>query len=193
MAIHNFKGNNDFNFMNNDIILTGCSAQGPSMTGGNDNLKMPEGNNNSKGIKGNNGICVSILCHSRAMTRESRGEKNHYFLDTREGSEYDNFASSSCHSRAMTRESSRKMNHCFSGYSCQSTNMTRMISQSGCIPPSVTLGQSETKTRGSRITNAYASAFRIAQSGRSMVEMLGVLAVIGYSAHSYRTSFAICK
>ena len=34
-------------------------------------------------------------------------------------------------------------------------------------------------TRGSRIMNAYASAFRIAQSGRSMVEMLGVLAVIG--------------
>ena len=133
-------------------------------------------------------------------------------LDTPEGPEYDKrrnkpeydnmeFSSchsqtkmpSSCHSRAMTRESSRKMNHCFSGYSCQSTNMTRMISQSGCIPPSVTLGQSETKTRGSRITNAYASAFRIAQSGRSMVEMLGVLAVIGYSAHSYRTSFAICK
>ena len=134
-------------------------------------------------------------------------------LDTREGSEYDNveivlendnmeFSSchsqtkmpSSCHSRAMTRESSRKMNHCFSGYSCQSTNMTggnnnsnmtegnnalSIISQSGHIPPSVTLGRSETKTRGSRITNAYASAFRIAQSGRSMVEMLGVLAVIG--------------
>ena len=52
--------------------------------------------------------------------------------------------------------------------------MTRMISQSGCIPPSVTLGRSETKTRGSRITNAYAS-----ESGRSMVEMLGVLAIIG--------------
>ena len=31
------------------------------------------------------------------------------------------------------------------------------------------------------------------QSGRSMVEMLGTLAVIGYSAHSYRTGFAICK
>ena len=119
------------------------------MTEGNDNLKMPEGNNNSKGIKGNEDICVSILCHSRALSRESRGEKNHYFLDTREGSEYDNFASSSLSSSCLTRRSRARTN--------------------------------------------YASAFRIAQSGRSMVEMLGVLAVIGYSAHSYRTGFAICK
>ena len=61
----------------------------------------------------------------------------------------------------------------------EGNNALSIISQSGHIPPSVTLGRSETKTRGSRITNAYASAFRIAQSGRSMVEMLGMLAVIG--------------
>ena len=34
-------------------------------------------------------------------------------------------------SETKTRGSRGKMNHCFSGYSCQSTNMTRMISQSG--------------------------------------------------------------
>ena len=34
-------------------------------------------------------------------------------------------------------------------------------------------------TRGSRAINAYVSAFRFGESGRSMVEILGVLAVIG--------------
>ena len=63
--------NEESDFMSNDIMLTGCSGQRPSMTKGNNNLKMPEGNNNSKGIKGNNGTCVSIPCHSRAQTRES--------------------------------------------------------------------------------------------------------------------------
>ena len=152
------------------------------------------------------------------------------FLDSRIKYENDKSEFSSCHSQAMTRESREKRIHCFSGYSCQSTNMTkgdntsnttkgdntssttkgdntsnttRMISQSGRIPDpvtlghrtdaphsitlrrgtddllSVTLGRSETKTRGSRPTNAYASDFRFAQSGRSMVEMLGVLAVVG--------------
>ncbi|MBR4927186.1 MAG: hypothetical protein IKY98_02545 [Alphaproteobacteria bacterium] len=65
--------------------------------------------------------------------------------------EYDNLSSSSCHSRAQTRESSRKMIHCFSGYSGGSTNMIKGDNTLSTIP----------------------------QSGRSMVEMLGTLAVMG--------------
>ncbi|MBR4927227.1 MAG: hypothetical protein IKY98_02755 [Alphaproteobacteria bacterium] len=159
-----------------------------------------------------------------------KGHKN----DKRKNeSEYNNIEPSSLSFPCLTRESSRKMKHCFSGYSCQSTNMIKgnntlsMINEDNApsmtektrpsmtngnnalsssdndthtlsplgeqsifplsiplgrtkhFPHPVTLGRSETKTRGSRITNAYASALRIAQSGRSMVEMLGVLAVIG--------------
>ena len=77
------------------------------------------------------------------------------------------------------------------------SNMTRMISQFGRIshpvtlgqrhPHSVTLGRSETKTRGSREQrNHYfldtpegPEYNRKIESGRSMVEMLGVLAIIG--------------
>ena len=83
--------------INSDIILTGCSAQGPSMTKGNDTFSPSDTDASS----------LSFPC--------------------------------------LTRESSGKMNHYFSGYSGGSTNMTRMISQ----------------------------------SGRSMVEMLGVLAIVG--------------
>ncbi|MBR4926851.1 MAG: hypothetical protein IKY98_00845, partial [Alphaproteobacteria bacterium] len=68
-------------------------------------------------------------------------------------SKYDKSKFSSCHSRAITRES-RKKEIMPTGYSCQSTNMTK-----GDNTPSTT-----------RI---------ISQSGRSMVEMLGTLAIMG--------------
>ncbi len=110
MTIYNSKSNNDFNFIDSDTMPTGCSGQRPSMTGGNNTssmtegrkfyMNMTDGNDNLKMTQGKDDACVSIPCHSRAMTRES----------------------------------SRKMNHCFSGYSCQSTNMTRIISQSAHTP-----------------------------------------------------------
>ena len=82
-------------------------------------------------------------------------------LDTREGSEYDNLESfslspsdhdtPSCHSRAQTRESRNK----------ESDSMNKDINSNWIF------GSSPNMTR------------MISQSGRSMVEMLGVLAVIG--------------
>ncbi len=90
-----------------------------------------------------------------------------------------------------SRESRRKMNHCFSGYSCQSTNMTGerniSLSSSDSDTPSLSPLDSDTSTlssscltRRSSVKTVYMpQAFRFAQSGRSMVEMLGVLAVMG--------------
>ena len=103
--------------------------------------------------KGNNDTCVSILCHSRAMTRESRNEDvNSDWI----------FGSSPNMTGGNNNSNMTEGNNALS-----------IISQSGHIPPSVTLGRSETKTRGSRSHEC-----RI-ETGRSMVEMLGVLAIIG--------------
>ena len=119
----------------------------------------------------NNDICLSIPCHSRAIDSStlspsgpiqgSNKQRNHYFLDTRVKHEYNNLAPSSCHSqtkmpsschsRAMTRES-RSEDIKF---------MNNDIMLTGCS------GRRPSMTR------------TISQSGRSMVEMLGVLAVIG--------------
>ncbi len=106
-------------------------------------------------------------------------------LDTREGAAYDNIESSSLSFPCLTRESRNEESDSInkdinsdwifgsSPNMTEGNNALSMISQSGHIPLSVTLGRSETKTRGSRSHEC-----RI-ETGRSMVEMLGVLAVIG--------------
>ena len=191
IKIESDSGNNNINFMNKDAVPLDTRVGSEY-----DNIESSS---------------LSFPC----LTRESRN-KDTMSLDTREGSEYDNIESSSLSFPCLTRESrneeSDSMNKDINsdwifGSSPNMTggnnnsNMTEgnnalsIISQSGHIPPSVTLGRSETKTRGSRnkdtdsmnndiMLTGYSCQSTnmtrmISQSGRSMVEMLGVLAVIG--------------
>ena len=180
---------------NKDFNSNWMLERGPSMT---------EGNNNSGVIKGNNDACVSIPCHSQAMTRESRN-KDTMPLDTRVKHEYDNkeivlkydneessslLSSDNDISSPLSPSDSDTytLSPLDNNTSSLSPSGERSISpflsfpcltresrshecriESGRIPHPVTLRRSETKTRGSTMP----------QSGRSMVEMLGTLAVIG--------------
>ena len=157
MTIQKLNGNKGDNSVdsavhvgNKDVHSDWIFGSSPNMTGGS---------NNSGVIKGNNDICASILCHSRAMTRESRNEdimpldsrikyENDNIdtipLDTRVKHEYDI-------ERALSHENDNSAFSCHSGL--------RAGIQRG--------------------DNLMPKAFRFAQSGRSMVEMLGTLAIIG--------------
>ncbi len=147
MTIKKEKNQYDNKDINSDWML----RRGPSMTG--------ERNFYMNMTKGKDDTCVSIPCHSRAMTRGSREKRNHYFLDSRIKYENDNLASSTLSSSCLTRRSSIK-------------------------------------------TTYRSRAFRFAESGRSMVEMLGTLAVMGvlsiggimgysYSMDKYRANTII--
>ena len=130
-------------------------------------------------------------------------------LDTREGSEYDNLASSSLSFPCLTRESRNEESDFMSndimptGYSGQSPNMTKgnnnLKMPEGNNNLKMPEGNNNSKgikgnngicvsipchsralSRESRAKTAFMpQAFRFAEYGRSMAEMLGVLAVIG--------------
>ncbi len=67
--------NEDINSINKDFNSDWMLGSSPSMTEGNNTPNITKGNNTSNITKGNDNICVSIPCHSRAMTRESRSKE----------------------------------------------------------------------------------------------------------------------
>ena len=101
----------EINFVDKDIMLTGCSGRRPSMTGGNNNSNMTEGNKDTMPLDTREGHeydnLESFSCHSRAQTRESRN-KDTMSLDIREGAEYDNMEFSSLSPSGLTRGSRNK-------------------------------------------------------------------------------------
>ena len=109
--------------------------------------------------KENNDACVSILRHSRAMTRESRN-KDIMPLDSRIKYENDN---------VDTMPLDTRVKH-------EYDKAERVFENDNSVSSSCHSGL---RAGIQRDDNLMPKAFRFAQSGRSMVEMLGVLAVIG--------------
>ena len=166
------------NFINKDIMPTGCSGQCPSMTGGNKDaipLDTREGSEYDN--------LESFSCHSRAQTRESRN-KDTMTLDARVKHEYDNADFNSINKDAMPLDIRVKPEYdkaeTFPLSSSDSDtytlspldNNTSSLSHSGerSISPFLSF---PCLTRESRSHECRM------ENGRSMVEMLGVLAVIG--------------